>query len=845
MLMAVMTIMAVIAASVGLLDLNPLAAQAEPNASRSFSPDPVDAGSEVTVTITAEGHGAFGDVVETLPAGFTYLSSSLPDDQVTSAGQTVTLSLLGGTSPTTFTYTVTASSVEGDHSFTGVFSGVDAGFESFSGVQVGGDPSLTVRPAPAVGPSASRSFSPDPVDAGGQVTVRITADGYGSFGDVAETLPAGFTYSFSSLPDDQVTRVGQTVTFALIGGTPPTTFTYTVATSSVEGAHSFTGVFSGVDADFESFSGVQVGGDPSLTVRPAPAVGPSASRSFSPDPVDAGGQVTVRITADGYGSFGDVAETLPAGFTYSFSSLPDDQVTRVGQTVTFALIGGTPPTTFTYTVAASSVEGAHSFTGVFSGVDADFESFSGVQVGGDSSLTVRVVAPEPEPQVNRAPVFSAGNSTTRSIDENSASGANVGAVVRATDADRDTLTYTLTGTDAGSFTINSGTGQIMVRAGTTLDYETKASYMVTVTATDPAGDSDSIAVTITVTDVVELGMVSSDATAEYAENGMGSVATYAADGPVTAGWSVSGADMDDFDISNEGVLSFRRSPNFENPTDADMDNTYMVTVKAEAGGEMEMVEVTVMVTNVDEIGTLSGPETVSNYMENSEDLVGTYMVSGGSMSEMDNLTLEGDDAGDFSISSAGVLSFRSSPDFENPTDADMDNTYMVTVKAEAGGEMAMQPVTVTVTNVDEDGTVMLSSMAPVVGVELTATLADPDMVTEDTVTWQWSKSTTMDGTFEDIDGATMMTYTPVAADENYYLMAKAMYTDGHGSEKMAMATSANAVSTGDPLLATYDTNPENGMIDRPEVISAINDYLDNGVPSRADVIRLINLYLDS
>ena len=31
----------------------------------------------------------------------------------------------------------------------------------------------------------------------------------------------------------------------------------------------------------------------------------------------------------------------------------------------------------------------------------------------------------------------------------------------------------------------------------------------------------------------------------------------------------------------------------------------------------------------------------------------------------------------------------------------MDNTYMVTVKAEAGGEMGMQPVTVTVNNVDE------------------------------------------------------------------------------------------------------------------------------------------------
>ena len=77
--------------------------------------------------------------------------------------------------------------------------------------------------------------------------------------------------------------------------------------------------------------------------------------------------------------------------------------------------------------------------------------------------------------------------------------------------------------------------------------------MVTVTVSDPAGsEDDSIAVTIIVTDVVELGMVSGDPTGEYAENGMEAVATYAADGPVTAGWSVLGADMDDFDISNGG-----------------------------------------------------------------------------------------------------------------------------------------------------------------------------------------------------------------------------------------------------------------------------------------------------
>ena len=148
-------------------------------------------------------------------------------------------------------------------------------------------------------------------------------------------------------------------------------------------------------------------------------------------------------------------------------------------------------------------------------------------------------------------------------------------------------------------------------------------------------------------------MVSGDATPEYVENGMGAVATYTADGPVAAGWSVSGADMDDFDISNEGVLSFASAPDFEAPADADTNNVYMVTVKAEAGGEMEMVEVTVMVTNVDEIGTLSGHRRDGQQLRGEQrgPRGRTYTVSGGSMSEhgqFDALA-PGDDAGDFSI----------------------------------------------------------------------------------------------------------------------------------------------------------------------------------------------------
>ena len=91
--------------------------------------------------------------------------------------------------------------------------------------------------------------------------------------------------------------------------------------------------------------------------------------------------------------------------------------------------------------------------------------------------------------------------TTRSVAENAGRGTNVGSPVAATDADNDTLAYTLSGADAASFSLVSTSGQLQTNA--TLDYETKSSYTVTVDVSDGYGGSDSITVTINVTDVEE------------------------------------------------------------------------------------------------------------------------------------------------------------------------------------------------------------------------------------------------------------------------------------------------------------------------------------------------------
>ena len=89
---------------------------------RSFSPPSVAPAGEVVVMITASGYGRFGAVTETLPPGFSYVSSSLEDDSVTVNGREVSFSLFGQTA---FTYTVTAHGTAGTYSFSGVLRNSD------------------------------------------------------------------------------------------------------------------------------------------------------------------------------------------------------------------------------------------------------------------------------------------------------------------------------------------------------------------------------------------------------------------------------------------------------------------------------------------------------------------------------------------------------------------------------------------------------------------------------------------------------------------------------------------------------------------------------------------------
>ena len=80
----------------------------------------------------------------------------------------------------------------------------------------------------------------------------------------------------------------------------------------------------------------------------------------------------------------------------------------------------------------------------------------------------------------------------------------MGNPVSATDEENTTLTYSLEGSDASSFSINSSSGQIRTGAGVTYNYESgKTNYSLRVKAIDQHGGSRTIGVTVNINDLAE------------------------------------------------------------------------------------------------------------------------------------------------------------------------------------------------------------------------------------------------------------------------------------------------------------------------------------------------------
>ena len=98
------------------------AAPASAGSAERVLPSSVDKNEEFQVTINVADYGAAGQVLEKLPAGFTYVSSTLPENAVTVNGSKVSFLLMTEKS---FNYTLKAPSSAGTYQFTGILRDIN------------------------------------------------------------------------------------------------------------------------------------------------------------------------------------------------------------------------------------------------------------------------------------------------------------------------------------------------------------------------------------------------------------------------------------------------------------------------------------------------------------------------------------------------------------------------------------------------------------------------------------------------------------------------------------------------------------------------------------------------
>ena len=238
--------------------------------------------------------------------------------------------------------------------------------------------------------------------------------------------------------------------------------------------------------------------------------------------------------------------------------------------------------------------------------------------------------------------------------------------------------------------------------------------------------------------------------------------------------------------------------------------------------------------------TITSGSTSESVSENTatSTVIETYEASDPDASATLTWSLSGDDAGDFVItknaSGQGELKFMNVPNYESPADNGTDNSYNVTVGVRDGLDAtggtdtavdAMRAVTITVTDLDEPGTVSISGTESG-GSTLTASVTDDPDGGVTSESWRWARGDSAGGMFNNISGVLggNATYVLVAADVGKYLRATASYTDDEGSGKSATSAATGQISAsnseptfafGSRTLAVDENSPSGTSVGNP------------------------------
>ncbi len=276
--------------------------------------------------------------------------------------------------------------------------------------------------------------------------------------------------------------------------------------------------------------------------------------------------------------------------------------------------------------------------------------------------------------VNEAPT---ANDAPFSLPENSANGTVVGSVTASDPDAGDTLTYSIAGGNTGNaFAIDAGSGQITVANSAVLDYETTASFTLTIQAQDAAGLTDTATATIDLTNVNEAPMAY-DADLSLPENSangtvVGTLSATDLDGGDTLTYIITGGNTNNAFVINPSTGQITVG----NAAALDLETTpaFALTVQVEDAGHLtDTAIVAVNLSNVNEAPTLN--DTGFSLPENSANgtVVGTatatdpdagdaltYSITAGNTGNAFTIDAE---TGEITVSNSAALDYETNPTF--------------------------------------------------------------------------------------------------------------------------------------------------------------------------------------
>ena len=338
---------------------------------------------------------------------------------------------------------------------------------------------------------------------------------------------------------------------------------------------------------------------------------------------------------------------------------------------------------------------------------SDFNSDNTVEftvVVSDGSLTAQADYSFEIIDVNESPSIA----TTEISDI--AEGVSSIATISASDPDVGaSLTYSLVDSsgakDEGLLSIDSSTGVVAFISApnfetpTDVGADNKIEFSVLVSDGSLEVSQD---YSFSITNVNEAPTISTSSfSIAEGSTAIGTIAASDPDASSTLSYTISGTDSSKFSINaSSGAVAFLSPPNFESPTDNGLDNTYNFTVTVSDGSLSSSQSIAVAVGNVNEAPSFS-IASAQSYVENSGATISVAANDPDASSSL-TYTLSGTDASKFTISSSGVLSFSSAPDYEAPSDSGSNNVFNVSVAVSDGVNSSSVALVISLTDDTSD-----------------------------------------------------------------------------------------------------------------------------------------------